>query len=186
MCDLKAYPCAAVTLKAEDIIVLLFQSACELLLIVVKHAKVKSAHLEMSRDNENRLCITVSDKGVGFDADTIWEEAQAGTGFGLLSIRERLELMDGSVEFESSTGNGAAFSLIMPLDTMQEKDEKRIHKIMAKTHRAKTSGDKIRLFLADDHTVVHKGLFTMLSLHADIEVMGEAANGGEPGHFNPM
>ena len=37
----------------------------------------------------------------------------------------------------------------------------------------------IRVVLADDHTVVRQGLSTMLNLHADIEVVGEAADGQE-------
>lgn len=40
-------------------------------------------------------------------------------------------------------------------------------------------GDKIRVFLVDDHNVVRKGLRMFLSLHDDIEVVGEANDGQE-------
>ena len=37
----------------------------------------------------------------------------------------------------------------------------------------------IRILIADDHSVVRQGLRVFLSLDADLEVVGEAANGAE-------
>jgi len=37
--------------------------------------------------------------------------------------------------------------------------------------------DRLRILLADDHTIVRQGLKLILSAHADMEVVGEAANG---------
>ena len=37
----------------------------------------------------------------------------------------------------------------------------------------------IRILLADDHTIVRQGLKLIISAHADLEVVGEAANGRE-------
>ena len=42
-----------------------------------------------------------------------------------------------------------------------------------------TSGAKIRVVIADDHAVVRLGLRTLLDSAADIQVVGEAANGVE-------
>ena len=39
--------------------------------------------------------------------------------------------------------------------------------------------DKIRVMLVDDHTILRDGIRAMLSLSADIEVVGEAADGHE-------
>ncbi|MBM4452406.1 MAG: response regulator transcription factor, partial [Chloroflexi bacterium] len=38
---------------------------------------------------------------------------------------------------------------------------------------------KIRVLIADDHTLVRDGIRTLLQLVADIEVVGEATNGKE-------
>lgn len=100
--------------EREDILIFLFQSTRELLFNVVKHAGVTSARLEMVRDKENRLRVTVSDQGTGLDPDTTWEKDQ--TGFGLLNIRERLTYLGGSLEIESSPGRGVAFSLVVPFE----------------------------------------------------------------------
>jgi two-component system, NarL family, response regulator LiaR len=47
----------------------------------------------------------------------------------------------------------------------------------------------IRVFIAEDHAIVRKGVRTLLSLEKDIEVVGEAANGREAieqvGKLNP-
>ena len=37
----------------------------------------------------------------------------------------------------------------------------------------------IRVLIVDDHAIVREGLRTLLSEEAEIEVVGEAANGGE-------
>jgi NarL family two-component system response regulator LiaR len=39
--------------------------------------------------------------------------------------------------------------------------------------------DKISVLIVDDHAMVRQGLQTFLSLHKEIEVVGEAANGTE-------
>ena len=38
---------------------------------------------------------------------------------------------------------------------------------------------KIRILLADDHTLFRQGIRTLISAEADMEVIGEAANGGD-------
>src|ERR1700693_1655756 len=38
---------------------------------------------------------------------------------------------------------------------------------------------KIRIMLADDHTLFRQGIRTLISTQADMEVVGEASNGGE-------
>ena len=37
--------------------------------------------------------------------------------------------------------------------------------------------DRVRILLADDHAILRQGLKLILSAHADLEVVGEAANG---------
>jgi PAS domain S-box-containing protein len=109
--------------QGEDIIILLFQSIRELLFNVVKHAGVKRARIEMSRSRKDQLRITVTDQGSGFNPETLWEKAQGGTGFGLFSISERLTLLGGSLEVESSPRSGSSFSLVVPLELSSTKEE---------------------------------------------------------------
>jgi len=164
-----------IVLEQKDLTVLIFQSIRELLFNVAKHAGVKSARVEMSCDETNRLRISVIDQGTGFDPDTIWEKAKDGSGFGLFSIRERIRLLGGNLEMKSSPGSGACFSLVVPVEI--EKSHRQIEKHMAEHQQVKTSDVKIRILIADDHTVVRQGISTMLNLQSDIEVIGEASDG---------
>jgi DNA-binding NarL/FixJ family response regulator len=38
---------------------------------------------------------------------------------------------------------------------------------------------KIRIMLADDHTLFRQGIRTLIAAESDMEVIGEAANGGD-------
>jgi signal transduction histidine kinase/ActR/RegA family two-component response regulator len=172
--DLEADP--ALDPEREDIMLFLFQSVRELLLNVVKHAGVKSACVEMSQDTKDRLCIAVTDQGTGFDPDRVWEKAKEGTGFGLFSIRERLMLLDGELEIDSSHGSGASFTLFVPSEIKRKDHKKGIQRVFPGFIPTKTR-NKIRVLLVDDHTVVRQGLSTMLSQYPDIDIVGQAADG---------
>jgi signal transduction histidine kinase len=57
--------------------------------------------------------VTVSDRGDGFDPGVIFERT-TGTGFGLLSIRERLSMLGGRLTIESEPGKGTRVTIITP------------------------------------------------------------------------
>lgn len=89
----------------------LFQSVRELLLNVVKHAGVDEAEVVLERIDEGRIRLRVRDRGRGFVAHA----SPGATGeFGLLSIRERLNQMGGTMEIRSSPGRGACVTLVIP------------------------------------------------------------------------
>jgi len=99
----------------EDLRVLLFESVRELLFNVVKHAGVAVASVRVLRNAGNEISIEVSDAGPGFDPRELPPAGAMGGGFGLFSIRERLELMGGVLEIDSAPGRGARFILSVPL-----------------------------------------------------------------------
>ncbi len=100
--------------------VCLFHCVRELLFNTVKHAGVKAAKLRMWATSGGLLKIEVSDSGRGFDPNEV--RAREGTvgGFGLFSIRERLERLGGGLEIESSPGAGCRFTLWVPLGEAAE------------------------------------------------------------------
>jgi PAS domain S-box-containing protein len=97
----------------EDVAVLLFQSVKELLFNAVKHANVKTAQLDLSMKHD-RIKIVVSDNGTGFNPSQISIHNQTAGGFGLLSVRERLGHMGGSMVVESAPGMGTRITLESP------------------------------------------------------------------------
>jgi PAS domain S-box-containing protein len=99
---------------SDDLRVVLFQAVRELLLNVAKHARAKQVEVRM-RAGRKDLRITVEDDGVGFDPADVQRRLIRGGGFGLFSIRERLEYLGGAFEMKSAPGSGTAVTLVAPL-----------------------------------------------------------------------
>lgn len=91
-------------LLSEDVRNLAFEAARELLFNVVKHSGVKAAEVHLSH-NDGEIRLTISDRGQGFDPDAAKWPAEA-SGFGLASLRQRLELSGGSLQIDSAPGRG--------------------------------------------------------------------------------
>ena len=56
----------------------------------------------------------MSDAGPGFDPSASKQAGDAGGGFGLFGIRERLELLGGRLDIDSAPGKGSRFVLTAP------------------------------------------------------------------------
>jgi signal transduction histidine kinase len=98
----------------EDLAVLLYQAVRELLLNTVKHAQVAAAEVAVLAAGDT-LTLVVADAGVGFDPHHLRAEGGTEGGFGLLGIRERLDLVGGRLEIASAPGQGSRFVLTVPL-----------------------------------------------------------------------
>jgi len=87
--------------------VLLFRALRELLMNVAKHAGVAEAQVSVTRENE-RVRVEVQDTGIGFDPEV---DPQ---GFGLLTMRERVKHLGGSIEIRSGVGQGTCVAISVP------------------------------------------------------------------------
>lgn len=100
----------------EDLKVTCFKSVSELLTNVVKHSGTSLANVYIHR-GEERLRITVEDRGAGFDDDGQDFKSGFSHGFGLFSIRERIRCFGGEMCIESTVGIGSKICLSLPLAT---------------------------------------------------------------------
>lgn len=98
----------------EDINVLVFESVRELLFNAVKHASVSRAELSLQQIDEGWIRVTVRDQGIGFDPDRLHPGKDTSGGFGLFSIRERIDYIGGRLEIQSYPGKGSCFSMTVP------------------------------------------------------------------------
>jgi PAS domain S-box-containing protein len=90
---------------------LVFHAVRELLFNVKKHAHVNEARLAV-RQREGWADVIVCDAGIGFDPQAV----NTGTsGFGLFSIRERLQYVGGTLHIASAPGQGSRFTLTVPV-----------------------------------------------------------------------
>src|SRR4029434_6742238 len=91
--------------ERRDVRTLVFESLRELLFNAVKHAQVDRVTVELMAATDDTLRVTVTDQGIGFDPATLFNRFNSQrTGMGLFSIRERLMLLGGRLEVESSPG----------------------------------------------------------------------------------
>jgi signal transduction histidine kinase/ActR/RegA family two-component response regulator len=178
----------------EDQTVLLFQSVRELLLNSWKHAGTGEAIVTMTRD-ARELRIDVRDDGAGFDlaAAATTAAAQPAGGlsskFGLFSIRERMKALGGSFEIQSAPGQGTTATLTLPLGGGAAAETLTVMREALCVEEQKTGltnasritdhASRIRVLLVDDHAMVRQGLRAILDGYADIEVVGEAADGAD-------
>ena len=99
---------------AESTAVLVFQAARQLLQNVARHAQATVVTIR-TLIADGRLELVVTDAGVGFNvSDLTFLPSQRG-GFGLYSIRERLTIIGGTLEIESSPGRGTRVRITAPL-----------------------------------------------------------------------
>ena len=98
----------------EEVRVMLFRAARELLFNVVKHARVTEASMLASQPCDGRVRVVVCDEGAGFEPAILraWDGARGS--FGLFSLREHLELLGGRLDVESAPGRGTTVTIVGP------------------------------------------------------------------------
>ena len=106
-------------------------------------------------------------------------------GFGLFSIRERVNYLGGVLEVESSPGRGSRVSLSIPFQELDRPislsdSPYPAQPVQAESERLKAEKQvRYRVLLADDHQVMRQGLIALLDSQPDIQMIGEAADGRE-------
>ena len=76
---------------------------------VGRHAQAQKVAIEVSM-KQDILLVTVQDNGQGFDPNVI-----SSGHYGLLGIQERMRLLGGSLEIQSSIGKGTRLEMSFPL-----------------------------------------------------------------------
>jgi signal transduction histidine kinase len=93
-----------------EISLCLFRVLQESLQNVVKHSGVRRFKVELNT-NQGEIQLTVVDEGVGFDS----QNAIASRGLGLISMRERLQLVKGQLSIHSEKGHGTTICARVPI-----------------------------------------------------------------------
>ncbi len=98
----------------HEVSLCLFRIMQEALHNAAKHSGVRHFVVRLN-SSSNELHLTVSDRGSGFDA----ESAMNKGGLGLISMRERVRLVSGTIVIESKPRGGTTIHARVPLNSMQ-------------------------------------------------------------------
>jgi PAS domain S-box-containing protein len=85
----------------KEISLCLFRVLQEALSNSIKHSGGQNFTVEL-HGTEEGISLTVTDSGIGFD----WHDAMKRRGLGLISMRERLRLVNGELSIQSALGRG--------------------------------------------------------------------------------
>jgi len=92
----------------------LFRILQEALHNAAKHSGVKSVEVQM-REHQGEIQLIISDPGKGFDPEDVRDK-----GLGLTSMRERVRLVNGTIEIHSKPMAGTTIQVLVPLGADSE------------------------------------------------------------------
>jgi len=93
----------------KEISLCLFRVLQQALQNAVRHSGTQDFTVELF-GNQDEIRLIVSDSGIGFD----WRHAINGRGLGLISMRERLRLVNGELSIQSEPGRGTTVLARVP------------------------------------------------------------------------
>lgn len=128
---------------------------------VRKHAGVEQARLYILIDPD-WVRVTIEDQGVGFEPSDPGRGQKESIHFGLEIMRERAELVGGTVTYKSQPGGGTRVMVRMP-------------RLLSPLASDPTTY-AWRVLLVDDHPLFRDGLRTLLTARG-LNVVGVAVNG---------
>jgi signal transduction histidine kinase len=105
----------SLTIRDQKVSTCLYRVAQESLMNVSRHAKAKHVQIDLAR-LRNGLRLMIKDDGVGFDRDCQRDKRE---GLGLLSMRERVALVGGTLDIESVEGEGTGVCVWVPLEKQE-------------------------------------------------------------------
>jgi signal transduction histidine kinase len=77
---------------------------------VIKHANASSCNLSILKQSDKFIIIEITDNGVGF------QNVKFPQGIGLIGMRERVESINGIIDFDSASGKGTCVKITLPLN----------------------------------------------------------------------
>lgn len=105
----------------SEIETIMYRLAQEALTNAGKHSKAKDVWVGLSCNRSNAY-MTIRDNGIGFDVEKFYAEDYTKKSFGLMSMRERVQFLNGSFTIRSKKNYGTKLIITIPL-TQDEKNK---------------------------------------------------------------
>ncbi|WP_373230772.1 sensor histidine kinase [Cohnella sp.] len=88
----------------------------------LKHAQPTYVKVEITF-LENEVHLFIEDNGIGFHTDLVESRVRTHSHFGLIGMRERVDLLQGNLEIESVAGQGTKIRIQVPTNRDMKGDE---------------------------------------------------------------
>ena len=88
---------------------------------IAKHSGADHADIKIHVKGRS-LRMTIRDNGVGFDNEKA-EKAKQNRHLGLVSMRERVELLNGVFHIEGAPGRGTGIAVVIPLSDIETEEK---------------------------------------------------------------
>jgi len=154
----------------KEIALCLYRVIQEGLHNIVKHSGAKRARVDLLSDNQS-ISVTIADSGKGFEVDSDHNR----DGLGLISMRERLRLLNGELSIQSQHSKGTTIKAWVPLN---QPSAPLADLAFSQPILVKTNGGVMKrttILLADDHTMLPDAFRKILE--PEFEVVGVVADG---------
>lgn len=86
-----------------------------------KHASASRVAVEINYQPQ-LISLTIHDNGIGFHSDLIEQGASQNSHFGLIGMRERVELIEGRMDIDSNPGRGTKIVISIPTTAEHRKE----------------------------------------------------------------
>lgn len=98
--------------KSKSLETALFRVSQEALANVMKHANASQVKIDL-RETDDAIRMSISDNGDGFDFQSVTNRRKRG--FGLINMKERIEMLGGEFTIKSAPESGTIIDLSIPL-----------------------------------------------------------------------
>lgn len=95
----------------------LFRVAQEAMSNIARHARAENVNITLEFQ-EDFAAVDIEDDGQGFDVEATFARGKDGSPFGLMGMRERVDLLGGTLVVESRPGEGTSVRVRVPLQSV--------------------------------------------------------------------
>lgn len=86
-----------------------------------KHAQASLIRV-MLQQQDDVIVIQIADNGVGFDAAAVQSNYDSRGSLGMVNMRERTQLLDGSLRIDSAKGKGTTITVLAPIKDASDRN----------------------------------------------------------------
>ena len=97
--------------KSKSLETALFRVSQEALANIMKHSNASHVHIKLEESDEY-IGLSISDDGDGFDFEKVSRNRKRG--FGLINMKERIEMLGGDFTIKTAPKQGATIEISIP------------------------------------------------------------------------